>query len=127
MKYGVFLILCFAALCGCTTPSVPSAGGSPRTAEGEAARAIVEKYIGESEPKTGGPLTKEGDEDLKVLAASDRKTANELLSQGAIGFVVYVPDYSLMTQTDKNHQNIFKIGRIVFVKENRVVGDFWAQ
>jgi hypothetical protein len=126
MKYGILLILCYA-LCGCTTSSVPSAGGSPRTAEGEAARAIVEKYVGDSEPKTGGPLTKQGDEDLRVLIARDREKANELLSQGAIGFVVYVPDYSLTTQTDKNHQNIFKIGRIVFVKENRVVGDFWAQ
>ena len=116
-KLCALTALLYLAVSGCTTPQ--------SQIDGEAARAVVERYINNSDAKALGPLTWKTSEDFQHLSDVDRQKASELLAQGVLGFSVCVPDYSLIIHTSKGPLlDMIKIDRIVFVRDTQIVGDF---
>ena len=100
MKAGS-IFLCFL-LCGCAaTP-----------ADSEATREIVLQYL-RTDVGTEGPFSNQKKKELEVLSPEDRQRAIELLSHGALGFLIFEPGNASAT-------------RIVFVSKGRIVGDFRA-
>ena len=112
-------LLCLA-VCGCSTQQ--------SQIDSEAVRAVVERYINNSEAKALGPLTKKTSEDFKWLSEADRQKAEGLLQQGVPGIAVYVPDFSQIIDTANGPvRGMIKLDRIVFVRGTEVVGDFKAK
>jgi hypothetical protein len=115
-RFSAVVLLIF---CGCTSPS--SVG------DGEAARQVVMHRLG-SDAKIGGPISKDGKKELDVFSPKDRSAASALLDRGAFGFLVFVPDYSIVFHTKNGIiADSIKVDRIVFVVGSEIVGDFHVE
>jgi hypothetical protein len=84
------------------------------------------KYLGQ-QAKTGGPFSTEGKEELAVLTDRDRIAARALLKQGALGFLVFTPDYATSIDTATGPLVMIKVGQVIFVSGDRVVANFRAK
>lgn len=116
MRSVSILVLSLFMLGGCATEP-----GGP-----EAARAVVLKRIGDG-VGTVGPFNRKDKKELESLSPQDQKAAAALLDQGAVGFLICLPDDGTTPRvTNGSLADLVKVARIMFVLRGEIVGDFPA-
>jgi hypothetical protein len=114
---GCVITVACIAICGCASP------------QAKREKATVVAYLGGWwMEKTSGPFSFERTDELDVLRPPRRSAAMALLNDGAVFFLVFKSDESVVHENGQTSwpRGMTKVARIVFSKGGKIVGDFRA-
>ena len=120
MKRCLFVLYFVVFLAGCANHVADSS-------RDVAWRQIVRSYLHDDEARLSGPVRGPAWPADTQFSPSDELALREFLKSGAVGYLVFVPDYKpIVHNSDGTLVEFIRVARVVVIENDKIAGDYEA-